>query len=116
MGEAFDSSRSGSGRRDTWRCSVSHSAVWAGRSGQILGEHAQDAVGELGGGGEFRAHEGGDLGRAARGAGDLDRHLAQAFVADDLAADQEGVAGGEGGGEGFLDLAQRGPMRPLSGP
>ena len=40
-------------------------------------------------------------------AGDLDGHLAQRLVADGLAAEEEGVAGGEGGGEVLLDLAER---------
>ena len=78
----------------------------------VLLEDRQDAVGQQGGGGELGAVEHRDLGVAAGVAGDLDRHLAQAFVADDLAADQEGVAGGEGGGEVFLDLAQGGAADP----
>ncbi len=40
---------------------------------------------------------------------DLDRQLSQAFVAHHLAADQEGVAGGEGGREILLHLAERRP-------
>ena len=52
-------------------------------------------------------HEDGDLGVAPGCAADFDGHLAQAFVAHDLAADQEGVAGGQGGGEILLDLAER---------
>ena len=60
----------------------------------ILLEDFKNPVGEEGGGGEFGAVEDGDLGVAAGGFRDLDRHFAQALVADDLAADQEGVAGG----------------------
>ena len=47
------------------------------------------------------------FGCAVGAVGDFHRHLAQALVADDAAADQEGVAGGEGGGEALLDLAER---------
>ena len=72
-----------------------------------LAEHAQDAVRELRRGGELGAHEGGDLGLLRGVAGDLDHHVAQALVAHDLATDEEGVALAEGGGEAFLDLAQR---------
>ena len=51
--------------------------------------------------------EGRDLRGFVGAAGDLDRQVTQPFVAHDLPTDQEGVAGGQGCGKGFLDLAQR---------
>ena len=80
-----------------------------GEGGPAVGlQDLQDPVGQKGGGGELGAVEDGNLGVTAGGPGNLHRHFAQAFVADDLAADQESVAGGEGGGEGFLDFAKGG--------
>ena len=57
-------------------------------------------------GGELGAGVDRDPGRGGGLAGDLDGHLAQEFVADGLAAEEEGVAGGERGGEVLLDLAE----------
>ncbi len=48
---------------------------------------------------EFRAVEHGHFGVAAGGARDFDRQFLDAFIAHDLAADQEGIACGEGGGK-----------------
>ena len=84
---------------------VLHVAGQGGPGGGI-GEERDDAVGEKRGGGELGAGVDGDLGVRRDLAGDLDGHLAQGFVADGLAAEEEGVAGGEGGGEVLLDLAE----------
>ena len=79
----------------------------AGQIGPVvLAEHGEDTVRQLGGGGEFRAHEGGDLGLEGGGAADLDHHLAHALEAHDLPPDEEGVALAEHRGEIFLDLPQ----------
>ena len=67
--------------------------------------------------GELGAAEDRDLAaRASARRGDLDGHLAQALEADDLAADQEGVAGGEGRGEVLLDLARAARRARGAGP
>jgi hypothetical protein len=100
-----------SGRRETSRWRESHQAVWDGRSGQ-------DSCWKISRIRSARRVEVANLvplktatlGVAAGGSGHLDRHFAKALVADDLAADQEGVAGGEGGGEAFLDLAEGGAL------
>ncbi len=81
--------------------------MWAGRSGQLGGlEHRKDPFGQAGRGGEFGTAEDGDLGLAALFAADFDRQFAQPLIAHHLAPDQEGVAGGQGGGEILFDLAQ----------
>ena len=69
-------------------------------------KHAQDALLQLGGRCEFGAHERGDLWGFCGVAGDLHGQLAHAVVAHDLAADQKGIAGGEGGGKSLFNLAQ----------
>ena len=84
---------------------------FGGVNGQIrpigLVEHAQDALGKLGGIGEFGSHEGRDFRGFVGAARDNDRHFLQVFVADNLPADQKGIAGGKRCGKGFLDLAKR---------
>ena len=69
-------------------------------------EHALHAVGQLHGTCEFRPHKSRNLGLFRRIAADLDGHFAQAFVFDDLTADQECIARRQGRGEPFLDLAK----------
>ena len=82
------------------------------RPGGLL-ENVQNPVAQLGGCGEFRAIEDRHLRRPAGVARHLHGQFAQAFIAHHLAAHQEGVPGGQGGGEPFLDLAQRHPAPPL---
>ena len=72
-----------------------------------VGQKPDDPVGEERGGGELGAGVDGDARHRGRLARHLDRHLAQRLVAHGLAAEEEGVAGHEGGGEVLLDLAEQ---------
>ncbi len=109
MREAFDQQAAGFGQARDLALQGEPLGGVGGKIGPAgLLENVKNPVGQQGGGGEFGAVEDGHLGVAAGLAGDLDRHFPQAFIAHDLAADQEGIAGGEGGGEGFFDLAQGG--------
>ena len=72
----------------------------------LLSEHALNTAGKLRGGSKLCAHERSDFGFLRGITTDLNRHLAEAFIAHDLTTDQESVALREGCRKPFFDFAQ----------
>ena len=82
----------------------------------LLLEYVKNPLGQNGRCGEFCSIKHSDLWIATGLIGHFDGHLTQALVPHDLTADQKGVARRQGGGKGFLHLAQGGAAKAVFQP